>query len=849
METKRFGKGFEHYTPEEQARIALGREVAAEGMVLLENNGILPLKAGRKVALFGVGQIGFLHGGSGSGSTFADYVVKLPEAMENAGAVVDPYLTALYADHCAQEQKKVEKEPPHMRRGTIPEMVLSDTQIATAREACDVAVISIARLAGEGRDRKLEPGDYYLSPEEHALFAGVKRHFDRVIVLLNVCGYPDMEWVDIYHPSAVLMVWIPGQEGASAAADILMGHVNPSGRLTDTIAKRWTDIPSSENFGAWADGFELYTGTEHQIPYWGGVGNHDMVPVGQTVVRPIGNRRYTEYQEGLYVGYRYFTTFGVPVRYSFGYGLSYTTFQKDAFGFAREKDGISFSVSVKNTGDLSGKEVVQIYLHGAESLLERPERELIAFQKTGLLAPGASEVLHFHIPNRYLACYSEEKAAWILQHGENTLYLGGDSCRNRAFATFETEETVLEQVTNQAAPTHHTRPLRQLSKHDPAGTKPIAPPISANSAEKHGSMKKDAFAWPTVTAAPAKWKLSDVKSGKVTMAEFLKQADDFELVVLLIGANVTGFSAVETQNKDIEQGIPMDQLTKESQLGPLSECIPGMGGYTATVERLGIPTITMCDGPAGIGAGKAHKLAFPTATITACTFNTELAERLGDAMGAEAEERKVDVWLAPAFNIHRNPLAGRNYEYYSEDPLVSGKIAAAVVRGAEQNHRVSTCIKHFAANNQETSRWDKDDSVMTERVLREIYLRGFEIAVKEGNPHSLMTSYNPLNGKQTAAHPALLQHILREEWGFEGFVVTDWEGDTGLAVECLQAGNDLLMPGFPGMVDWVYKHVQSGALSRSVLEQCAARLLKVVMNSAAMDRYLAQEKSDTPAAR
>ena len=189
MEPKRFGKGFEHYTPEEQARIALGREVAAEGMVLLENNGILPLKAGRKVALFGVGQIGFLHGGSGSGSTFADYVVKLPEAMENAGAVVDPYLTALYADYCAQEQKKVEKEPPHMRRGTIPEMVLSDTQIAAARETCDVAVISIARLAGEGRDRKLEPGDYYLSPEEHALFAGVKRHFDHVIVLLNVCGY------------------------------------------------------------------------------------------------------------------------------------------------------------------------------------------------------------------------------------------------------------------------------------------------------------------------------------------------------------------------------------------------------------------------------------------------------------------------------------------------------------------------------------------------------------------------------------------------------------------------------------------------------------------------------------
>ena len=837
MGNRRFGKGFENYTPEEQARIALGREVASEGMVLLENDGTLPLGTGEAASLFGVGQIGFLHGGSGSGSTFADYVVKLPEAMENAGAVINKALVAQYMKYCTEAQKEVEKEPPHMRRGTIPEMVLTDALIAEARKESSVAIISIVRLAGEGRDRKLEPGDYYLSPEEHALMAGVKQHFEKVVVLLNVCGQMDMEWVDVYQPSAVLMVWIPGQEGASAAADILMGHVNPSGRLTDTIAKNWRDIPSSENFGAWADGFELYTGDEDQIPYWGGVGNHEMVPVGETVVRPLGNRRYTEYQEGLYIGYRYFSTFGVPVRYPFGYGLSYTSFSRKTSGFAKTADGISFAVSVTNTGSVSGKEVIQIYFHGAESALERPDRELVAFQKTKLLAPGERETLVFSIPNRDLACYSEGKAAWLLQKGQNTLYIGGDSLHNEEFAVFETQETILEQVSNQVTPAHHTRLLRQLSKRDPEGTRPVAPPISANSGEKHGSMKQDSYTWPEVTKTEAQWKLADVKAGRVTMEEFLKQADDFELVVLLVGANVTGFSAVETQNKDIEQGIPMDMVTRESQLGPLSEWIPGMGGYTTTIERLGIPTITMCDGPAGIGAGKTHKLAFPTATITACTFNTELAERLGDALGAEAEERKVDVWLAPAFNIHRNPLAGRNYEYYAEDPLLSGRVAAAVVRGAQQNHPVSACIKHFAANNQETSRWDKDDSVMSERVLREIYLRGFEIAVKEGNPHSLMTSYNPLNGKQTAAHEELLQNILRNEWGFKGFVVTDWEGDTGLAVECLQAGNDLLMPGFPGMVDWLYKKVQSGVLSRSVLEECAGRLLKVVMNSAAMERY------------
>ena len=838
MKNRIYGKGFETYTPEEQSRIALGREVAQEGMVLLENNGALPLTKGAKTALLGVGQIGFLHGGSGSGSTFANYVIKLPEAMTNAGANVDKELLPLYTKYCADEQKKVEQEPPHMRRGTIPEMPLSMETLQAVGKRNDAAVITLSRLAGEGRDRKLEPGDYYLSDEEHALFAAAKACFSKVIVVLNICGVMDMEWVDIYQPDAVLLAWIPGQEGASAAADIIMGHVNPSGHLTDTIAKAWRDIPSSENFGAWTDGFELYTGDENQIPYWGGVGNHEMVPVGETVVRPIDNRRYTEYQEGLYVGYRYFATFGVPVRYPFGYGLSYTSFTREVSNFEQTESGVTFVVAVTNTGNIPGKDVVQIYLHGAEAPLERPDRELVAFQKTKLLQPQESETIVFTLPLRAFAVYSEEKAAWMLQTGENTLYLGGNALENEAFAVFVMQEAVMEQVTNQVV-LNHTRPLNQLSKRDPEGTRPVAPPIQANSAERHGSQKKNDFIWPVMPKEKAKFQLADVKAGNCTMAEFLAQAEDFELVVLLIGANLTNISAVETMDKSVEQQIPMEQMSRKTQLGELSECIPGMGGYTATVERLGIPTITMCDGPAGIGAGKANKLAFPTATITACTFNTELAEKMGEAFGADAAERKVDVWLAPSMNIHRNPLAGRNYEYYAEDPVLSGKIAAAIIRGA-QKYPVSTCVKHFAANNQETSRWDKDDSVMTERVLREIYLRGFEIAVKEGNPHSLMTSYNPLNGKQTATNRELLVNILRKEWGFDGFVVTDWEGDTGLAVECIEAGNDLLMPGFPGMVDWVYKKVQNGTLSRATLEECAGRLLKVVMNSAAMERYMAR---------
>ena len=842
----KFGKGYESYTPAEQARIAVGRQVAAEGMVLLENNGALPLKSGSSVALFGVAQIGFLHGGSGSGGTFADYVVKLPEAMENAGARVDTEILNYYTDYCVAQQKEVEKVPPHMRRGTIPELPVAPAVIEAAAGRCDTAIFTLARLAGEGRDRKLEAGDYYLDPVERAVLSGLRASFRTVIVVLNICGTIDMEWVDDLKPDAVLLAWIPGQEGASACADLLMGNENPSGRLVDTIAKSWKDIPSSENFGAWADGFELYTGDENQIPYWGGVGNHEAVPVGETVIRPVGNRRYTEYQEGLYVGYRYFTTFGVPVRYPFGYGLSYTSFQSTASGFHYDGSTATFSVTVTNTGSVAGKEVVEIYLCGAQEPLERPERELVAFAKTELLLPGASQTIDFTLTARQLAVYSEEAAAWVLQAGTNTLYLGGDSLHNTAFASFTTAATVVEQLSNQVTPKYHTRPLRQLSRRDPEGTRPIAPPINANSAEQHGRMKDDTFTWPQIPTEPGKYRLQDVKDGKVSMEEFVKQASDFELVVLLIGANVTKLSAVETMDKNApqNQGGPegyMGDMKKESQLGPLSEVVPGMSGYTATIERLGIPTITMSDGPAGfVGGWKSSKLAFPTATITASTFNTELAGRLGDALAAEAEERGIDVWLAPAMNIHRNPLAGRNYEYYSEDPLLAGKIAAAVICGAEQNHPLSTCVKHFAANNQETSRWDKDDSIISERVLREIYLRVFEIAVKEGNPHSLMTSYNPLNGFQTACHYELLHNVLREEWGFEGFIVTDWEGDTGLAVECLEAGNDLLMPGFAGMVDYVYKASQSGRLSRSVLEECACRLLTIVMNSASMQRYLAR---------
>lgn len=821
---KNYGKGYECYTKAEQERIAASRLMTEEGMVLLENNGVLPLAPNAKASVFGSAQIDFLTGGSGSGATSSGYVVTIPEAMRACGLRVNEDLARIYAEYCAEQDKAEEEERAHnvfMKKGTAPDMPLADELVENAARGFETAIVVLSRMAGEGQDRKLLPGDYYLSDLERDILQKTRKAFSRTIVVLNIAGVIDMEWVDEYKPDAVLITWLPGQEGANTVADILIGKVNPSGKLTDTIARNYMDHPSSHNFGGFIDGMEQYTGDEKQVKYWGMIGNHTEVPVGKTVERPIGNRWFTEYQEGIYVGYRYFETFGIPVRYPFGFGLSYAHFEIRPTGFEKNGDKITFSVTVTNTGGVPGKEVVQIYVQCPDRPIERPARELLVFIKTRLLAPGERQTLAFEVNERQLAVYSEERAAYVLQKGANRLYVGNNVRDCKEFAVFETEEKRAEQCENHFALTH-TRPLRQLSKWSREDTFPTPPPIRSDGGEKMGE-PKEPMMFQVPEPQPAQYKLRDVRDGTVGMETFLQQAVDIELVCLCVG---TGMG--------MGGGKPV--------LGELTETVPHAGGHTATIQRLGIPSIVMSDGPAGIAAElKERSIAFATSQVTACSWNETLAEELGNAFGGEAKENHVDVWLAPAMNIHRNPLCGRNYEYYSEDPVVSGKMAAAIVRGA-QRHNIAACLKHFAVNNQETNRFDGVDAVATERVIREIYLKGFEIAVKEGRPKCIMTSYNSINGTYASVRADLTIDVLRGEWGYDGFVVTDWEGDGPYAAEALKAHNDLLMPGFYGQIEYVLNKLKSGEIKRAELIACAAHILNFVMYSNSFERHCMTEE-------
>ncbi|MGI5936018.1 MAG: glycoside hydrolase family 3 N-terminal domain-containing protein [Oscillospiraceae bacterium] len=811
-------KEFMKYTPEERERILVAREMAGEGMVLLENSGILPFKPGAKVAVFGTAQINFLTGGSGSGATESNYTVTLPQALMEAGAAPEPGLLEAYTRFCAQQEKVREEERAHnmfRKMGIAPDMPLDDELVGKAAEFTDTAILVISRMAGEGEDRKPEKGDYYLSDLETDIFRKVRGAFKNLVVILNIAGIIHMDWVDIFKPEAVIISWLPGQEGAGALADILMGKINPSGRLADTIAFNLADHPSTENFGSWIDGMESYTGDENQIEYWGMIGNHSEIPLGVTVRRPVNNRWYTEYQEGIYVGYRYFTTFGVPVRYPFGFGLSYTTFDIKAGPLAHENGRISFTATVKNTGNMAGKQVVQVYCRCGGEKIERPDRELVAFKKTELLQPGASCRLKFEISEDDLACYSEEKAAWLLEAGTYELLAGANCLDAVSVGRFEITGRIVKQVQNHFA-LNHTRKLNLLSKRDLEGTAPKAPPLRFDRGEKIGEPKPPVpFIKPELPEP--EFKLEDVYRGKATLEQFMAQMDDMELVFLCVGTGM------------------MEPLEVFGKLRPHVE---GAGGHTATFERLGIPSMVMSDGPAGIAAnGKKNKIAFPTACLTSCSWNVELSEKLGEALGGEAAENGVDVLLGPAMNIHRNPLGGRNYEYFSEDPHLSGKMAAAVTRGI-QKHGVMACLKHFAVNNQETNRFDGVDAVANERTIREIYLKGFEIAVRGSRPGCIMTSYNSINGAYASTRRDLVTDVLRGEWGFEGFVVTDWEGDGPYAMETLQAGNDLLMPGFPGQNKYLMDKLASGQLTRETFLACAENILKAVMRSNSFKKYV-----------
>lgn len=730
------------------AHIALSRRTAEEGIVLLENNGTLPLAEGTRVALFGVGSLDYVKGGGGSGQVYSAYNRNLYEGLlENGKVTVYEPLTRWYYDYCTAHLNEYDGDK------LFPELILPDEVADEAAAHADVAILSIHRFSAEEWDRSEEAGDFTLTDEEKALVAQVTARFDCVVAVLNVGGMVDLSWIkENPRITAAVMAWQGGMEGACALADILCGDVNPSGRLTDTFARSLYDYPSADTFNE--------------------------------------SSLYVDYFEDIYVGYRYFETIPAMaerVVYPFGYGLSYIAFAFTDLAGEQDGDSIRLSLTVTNTGDRAGKQVVQAYYSAPQGLLGRPAVELVAFAKTDLLQAGESQRITLTFPVSAMAAYDDMgkrcASAWLLEGGDYRFYIG-ENCRDRQEVpycyTVAADFVVTKQLTSQCAPVDLPRRLRADGSFESlsAATVPAYP----------------ASATAEFTPPDGPHSFASAALGNVGLEAYVAQFTDEELISLMGGVPCRGVA---------------------------NTC--GMGG----VDRLGLPAFMTADGPAGVRIGTAAGIAttaWPCATLVACTWNTDLMEQIGRAGALECRENALAIWLTPAMNIHRNPLCGRNFEYFSEDPLVTGRFAAAKVRGV-QSAQVSACIKHFACNNKEHNRYHSDSRV-SERALREIYLKGFEICVKEAEPWMVMTSYNLVNSRRACESYELITNILRGEWGFDGAVTSDW------SVPCyhpnlVKAGNDVRMP--VGQLDELREALATGEITRADLQRCVAHLLRGLM--------------------
>lgn len=786
------------YAPTPERYATLARLAAAEGCVLLKNeNHALPLRKGDRIAVFGRIQFDYYKSGTGSGGLVnTKYVVGILDALKEEQLTLDQTVEETYRkwikDHPFDQGTGWAQEP-----WSQEEMPLEEETVQEAAASSDAALIIIGRTAGEDRDASAEKGSYLLTDLEEELIRKVTSAFSRTIVVLNVGNTIDMKWVERYQPAAVLYAWQGGMEGGHGVADVLMGRISPCGKLTDTIAYDISDYSSTEHFG----------GKDGDV-----------------------------YVEDIYVGYRYFETFcREKVLYPFGFGLSYTRFTLKDISMDRTEDpGIRFGVTVKNTGNVPGKEVVQVYVRAPQGELGKPIRSLIAFAKTRELEPEEEQRLEMVVTENVLASYDDGgatgcKSCYILEPGNYDFFVGTD-VRTSAFAgSIQIKELkVTERCSEAAAPEKSFRRMRPVRTKD----------VEAQDGAEEMKLTWEETPQRTQTVSshacqdiyeeiPCRGdrgiRLGDVYDGRAKMDDFLSQLSDYDLCCIVKG-----------------EGMCSPKVTP----GTAS----AFGGLTASLKKLGIPCGCCADGPSGIRMDcGTQAFSLPNGVCLASTFNENLLEELYAMVGAELRRNRIDTLLGPGMNIHRSPLNGRNFEYFSEDPLVTGRMAAAQLRGMGR-YGVTGTIKHFAANNQEYNR-RRCNSILSERALREIYLKGFEIAVKEGGARSIMTSYGAVNGLWTAGNYDLLTRILRKEWGYDGMVMTDWwaeindEGgipsDRNFAA-MVEAQNDVFMvvPDTEKEMGNLMERMQEGTLTRGMLLRCARNILKMLMRSPVMERSL-----------
>ena len=773
--------------------IELSRRAASEGMVLLKNQGdLLPFHTGQKLAVFGKACVDYVKGGGGSGDVTVAYTRNLMEGLkikEQEGKVEVFWPAARYYEKEIRDQYAQGYCPGMTVEPEVPEELLTQAKAFT-----DTAIITICRYSGEGWDRKsiadkafaggdqslaqlsakiFENGDFCLTEAEKKMVEKVKTAFPHVAVVLNVGGMLDTSWFkEDEKISAVLLAWQGGIEGGLAAADILCGDVNPSGKLTDTFAGTLEDYPSSESF-------------------------HESLD-------------YVNYEEDVYVGYRYFESFPQAkekVIYPFGYGLSYTTFEISVKDLKVEKDKVSVKAEVTNLGKRAGKEVVQVYYSAPQGKLGKPALELGAFEKSRLLAPGESQTMLLEFPVSSMGSYDDmgkiSRSAYVLEAGNYSFYVGNSAENLEKWGEPWNlgEDRIICQLTSKAAPYHLPKRLTGDGSYEMLPERKLEPePLGLPEKDMdllEGMEPADRGYGQRIRRemkASEKHLLREVAEGKLSLEEFMEQLSDRDLAELLGGQPNTGVANTY-----------------------------GMGN----LREYGVPNVMTADGPAGLRIKPqchVYTTAWPCATMLACTWNTRLVEEIGAAGASEVKENNIGIWLTPAMNIHRSPLCGRNFEYYSEDPLVAGKMGAAMVRGIQSQH-VAASVKHFACNNKESNRKDSDSRV-SERALREIYLKGFEIVVKESDPWTIMSSYNLINGHRASENKDLLTGILRDEWGFKGIVTTDW-WTRGEHYKEAKAGNDIKMGcGYP---DRLLMALEKGLITREEIKICAKRILEMIL--------------------
>ena len=815
------------YILDQERYAALAKRAAAEGCVLLKNTKrALPLKEGESVSVFGRIQFDYYKSGTGSGGLVnTRYVVGILDALKEEDLILNQKVEETY-------RKWLETHPFDAGTGwaqepwSQEEMPLTDELVREASARSDAAIVIIGRTAGEDQDACAEKGSYLLTDLEEEMLEKVCRAFPRTIVVLNVGSIIDMKWVEKYDPSAVLYVWQGGMEGGHGAADVLMGRVNPCGKLTDTIACDISDYPSTRNFGG--DAGDVY-------------------------------------QEDIYVGYRYFETFAKKkVLYPFGFGMSYTGFElkdgrmertvkesrhEDSQAVTADADdssrfSVQFSVKVRNVGDVSGKEVVQVYVKAPQGELGKPLRSLAAFAKTRELEPGEEELLVMTAPDLMLSSYDDSGAAgykscYVMEEGTYEFYIGTDVRNAECIGNLHIDRTVaVERCRECAAPVESFQRMRTAAGAgaETAGGEAELELTWENAPARTESVSihmRDDRAEDIPCTGDRGIRLGDVFDGKADMKSFLAQMSDDDLCCIVKG-----------------EGMCSPKVTPGTAAA--------FGGLTESLQKLGIPCGCCADGPSGIRMDcGTQAFSLPNGVCLASSFNEELLEELYEMTGAELRKNRIDTLLGPGMNIHRNPLNGRNFEYFSEDPLVTGKIAAAQLRGMAK-YGVTGTIKHFAANNQEYNR-RKCNSILSERALREIYLRGFEIAVKEGGAHSIMTTYGAVNGLWTAGNYDLLTRLLRQEWGYDGMVMTDWwaemndEGGQPSVenlAEMVRAQNDVFMavPDTEEKMGNLKESLASGFLTRGMLLRCAGNVLKMLMRSPVMERALGRISDEEKAA-